>query len=176
MSPQVSALSTNQKAESAQSSCVLGLHPSATSRATRQSQSGSITITQQLCVFAEDYIFKRTLGGGVRKVVWQTMEVLTQGCRKQRPSPPVTLLCGKINPHNKDHHGWLCCCHLLSIPLVFFLSPLLSAKPFSFPSCQGTGREACCQVQIIQQKAKYWHRMICLVRCSWIVHITIILK
>lgn len=101
--------------------------PSVTSRAARQSQSGSITITQQLCVFVEDYIFKKDYGrgGGVRKVVWQTMKVLTQGCRKQRPSPPVTLLCGKITPHNTEQHGWLCCCHLLSIPSVF-LSLLLS--------------------------------------------------
>lgn len=38
--------------------------PSVTSRAARQSQLGSITITQQLCVFVEDYIFKRTLEGG----------------------------------------------------------------------------------------------------------------
>lgn len=76
--------------------------PGATSQAAGQSQSGSITITQQLCVFVWDYIFKKTLGGacGVRKVVWQTMKVFTQGCRKQRPSPPVTLLCGKIDPHN----------------------------------------------------------------------------
>lgn len=35
---------------------------SAPSQAARQLQSGSITITQQLCVFVEDYIFKRTLG------------------------------------------------------------------------------------------------------------------
>lgn len=47
--------------------------PSAISQAARQSQSGSITITQQLCVFVEDYIFKRALGGkdrgALRKVV-----------------------------------------------------------------------------------------------------------
>lgn len=38
--------------------------PSVTPQAARQSQSQSITITQQLCVFVEDYIFKRTLGFG----------------------------------------------------------------------------------------------------------------
>lgn len=36
--------------------------PSVTSQAARLSQSGSINITQQLCVFVEDYIFKRILG------------------------------------------------------------------------------------------------------------------
>lgn len=139
--------------------------PSVTSWAARQSWSGSITITQQLCVFVEDYIFKRTLRGGVSKVVWQTMKVLTQGCRKQRPSPPVTLLCGKINPHNTEQ-TWLTV--LLSSPqysLSLSLSPL-SAWPFSFPSCQGAGREVFCQVEIIHQKAKYWHRMICLVTAA----------
>lgn len=106
--------------------------------AARQSQSGSITITQQLCVFVEDYIFKRTLGEeeGVRKVVWQTMKVLTQGCRKQRPSPPVTPLCGKINPHNTEQHGWLGCCRLLlSIPSVF---PSLPAAYNHFHSLHAT--------------------------------------
>lgn len=37
--------------------------PSVTSQAARLSQSGSINITQQLCVFVEDYIFKRTPEG-----------------------------------------------------------------------------------------------------------------
>lgn len=77
--------------------------PSVISRAARQSQSGSITITQQLCVFVEDYIFKRTPG----EEGWGAEESSVTDCegahsRVQKAEAPtsVTLLCGKINTDN----------------------------------------------------------------------------
>lgn len=84
---------------------VLGLlsYLSVISRAARQSQSGSITITQQLCVFVEDYIFKRTPG----EEGWGAEESSVTDCegahsRVQKAEAPtsVTLLCGKINTDN----------------------------------------------------------------------------
>lgn len=77
--------------------------PSVISQAARQSQSGSITITQQLCVFVEDYIFKRAPG----EEGWDAEESGVtdyEGAhsRVQKAEAPtrVTLLCGKINTHN----------------------------------------------------------------------------
>ena len=127
----------------------------------RQSQSGSITITQQLCVFVEDYIFKRTLvepaeGGEESSVT--NYEGAHSRVQKAEALTPVTPLCGKIQPHNAEQHGGLCCCHLLSVPLAFSsLSLLPSPLPNHCHSlhAKALGEKGSCQVEIIHYRAKY---------------------
>lgn len=101
---------------------------SVTSQADRESQSGSITITQQLCVFVEDYIFKKGPGRRVRKVVWQTMKV--QKAEALTPSDPAVW----ENQPTQCRATWLTV--LLSSPQSCLSLPLPIFIPFMPRNCK----------------------------------------
>lgn len=114
--------------------------PSVTSQAARLSQSGSINITQQLCVFVEDYIFKRTLE---ERGPQEESNVTNNEVAPSRVQKAEAFTLGDPavweNQPTQYVATWLTV--LLSSPYSpFFLSPSPSELPFSFPSCQGTGR------------------------------------
>lgn len=130
--------------------------PSVTSQAARQSQSRSINITQQLCVFVEDYIFKRTLGerGPCEESNVTNNEVAPPGVQK---AEALTLGDPAVWENQPTQYvaTWLTV--LLSSPQYspFFLFLLLSL-PNHFHSLHAKAQgELCCQVEITHQKAKY---------------------
>ncbi len=100
--------------------------PYVTSRAARQSQSGSITITQQLCVFVEDYIFKRTLGGGRGWGKWcdKLWRCSLKGAESRGPHPRWPCCVGKSTHTIRSNMAD--CVVVISSVFTVFLSLLLS--------------------------------------------------
>ncbi len=91
-------------------------------KAGRQSHLGSITITQQLCVFVEDYTFKRALGGGWGEQCDKLWRCSLKGAKSRGPHPRWPCCVGK-STRTMQQHGWLCCCHLLYVPSLFLCLP-----------------------------------------------------
>lgn len=143
--------------------------PSVTSYAAGQSQSGSITITQQLCVFIEDYIFKRTPGGEGRRAQESSVtdyEGARSRVQKSRGPHPWWPCCVGKSTHTMCGNMADC---VVVISLVFLCSFSLSLSVSLTTVIPFMQRGICCQAQIMHQEAKNWHRMICLVSCSWTV-------